>query len=62
LKNSSINLGSHSKSVVFYDSHEFLPIGARKLATIIGIPSWLIFEIDYLLSKIPPVINMKRNF
>jgi len=47
--------------VVFSDCHEFLPIGARALATKVGIPPWLIFELDYLLSKVPPLSFFRQH-
>ena len=47
-------LGGVGFDVVFSDTHEFLPIGARRIAEMMAIPPWLVFELDYLLSKIPP--------
>ena len=47
--------------VVFSDSHEFLPIGARRIAVKMAIPPWLIFELDYLLSKIPPFSLLSQH-
>ncbi len=47
--------------IVFYDSHEFSPIGIRKLAEKIGIPPWLSFEIDFILSKTPPFSFFRQH-
>jgi ubiquinone/menaquinone biosynthesis C-methylase UbiE len=47
--------------VVFSDCHEFLPIGARRVASTLGIPPWLTFELDYLLSKIPPLCLFRQH-
>lgn len=47
--------------VVFSDCHELLPIGARALATKVGIPPWLIFQLDYLVSKVPPFSFFRQH-
>jgi len=47
--------------VVFSDCHEFLPIGARRMASALGVPPWLIFELDYLLSKVPPLCLFRQH-
>lgn len=54
-------LESSGFEVIFCDSHEFLPIGARKLLTTIGVPPWLTFEFDYFLSKIPPFSFFRQH-
>lgn len=54
-------LKSAGFEIVFYQSNEFFPIGIRKLAEKIGVPPWLSFKIDFILSKIPPFSLMRQH-